>query len=94
MVPGKPTHYRFDVGEVLCADDLYALVSKTLGIPCPWGPYSVVWGLEEWPVPFVITISGLDELRARRPLVANLFEIAMREATFLHAAEGCELHVV
>jgi hypothetical protein len=86
--------YHFDVSAAKSYAELYATISAALGQPCPAGPYSLAWALDEHPMPVEINVTGLEALRHRLPTQAHMLMLALREVAKRHSAEGCVLHVV
>jgi hypothetical protein len=79
--------YNFDVGAAQSREELYATISAALGRPCP-DPYSLVWELDDLPMPVEITVTGMEALLERLPLQAKLLMVALRDVAERHRVKG------
>ena len=93
MVVAQAAKYVFDVGTAGSTEEIYKVVSVALGRPCPAGPYSLAWELEDHPMPIEVTVVGLPLLRERLPTQARFLEMALREVAERHINDGFVLHV-
>jgi hypothetical protein len=94
MSANQPATIHLDVGSAHSVEELYVTISAALGRPCPMGPYSVAWELDEHRMPVEIDVTGFEMLRDRLPSSALLLMTALKEVAERHSAEGCVLHVV
>jgi len=83
---------NLDVGAPQSDAAVHAAIKAAIGRTYTAGWYGLVWCLEEYPTPVTINVVGLDLFRARSPIQAKMFSIAMRDVVELRGGAGFVVH--